>query len=51
MTSAEIHEKVKNLVSNFNTESSIYNLLRAHGIYRAFTTRLQKSILRNILKK
>lgn len=42
MTSTEIQEKVKELVTNFNQETFIYDLLRAYGISKASITRLQK---------
>lgn len=42
MTSTEIQEKVQELVTNFNQETFIYDLLRAYGISKASITRLQK---------
>jgi len=42
MTSSEIHDKVQELVKNFNKESFIYDLLRAYGISKTSITRLQK---------
>ena len=42
MTSTEIHDKVQELVNNFNTERFIYDLLRAYGISKTSITRLQK---------
>ncbi|MDR9449564.1 MAG: hypothetical protein RI535_10090, partial [Psychroflexus sp.] len=42
MTSTEIHDKVQELVNNFNKESFIYDLLRAYGISKTSITRLQK---------
>ncbi|MBZ9627159.1 N-6 DNA methylase [Psychroflexus sp. CAK1W] len=42
MTSTEIHDKVQELVNNFNTQRFIYDLLRAYGISKTSITRLQK---------
>ena len=42
MTSTEIHDKVQELVNNFNKENFIYDLLRAYGISKTSITRLQK---------
>ncbi|MFO7701767.1 MAG: DNA methyltransferase, partial [Psychroflexus maritimus] len=42
MTSTEIHDKVQELVNNFNKETFIYDLLRAYGISKTSITRLQK---------
>ncbi|MGO2357368.1 MAG: class I SAM-dependent DNA methyltransferase [Mesonia sp.] len=42
MTSTEIQVKVQELVTNFNQDTFIYDLLRAYGISKASITRLQK---------